>query len=664
MKRSALIVLALTLACSGGSTNPPGPKPVATVSVVAPSTTVLVGQRVEFSFAAFDASGGAVSGKSATWTSSAPEFAFVTSTGVVTGVAGGVTTITANVDGKTGSQLITVTTASEACSTTPPLALQLGEARVLSGAERSNICLLGGAPVNEYLLLAVNNSLDTTGKTLATSFSATGTAPAIGAPAALARLAAPGSPIKLQRRPGRDHAFDSRLRQTERTELGPRLRGGGRTAAYSRMRAAAVTRQSEGGGASLKGVTGVPPVGTLVTLNTRSSSSCSNPTLNTGRVVAVGTSSIIIADTLAPAGGFTTAEYQGFATTFDTLVFPLDTAAFGAPSDLDANGRVVIFFTQAVNQLTAPGASSVIGGFFFARDLFPVAGAPGLQACPASNEAEMFYVPVVDPASVYNTQFKNKGTMLVDLLGTLAHEFEHLISAGRRAYVNNADDFESVWLSEGLAHLAEELLFFRISGLSTRADIALSQINNAAVVATTNAYLADNFLRLGEYLKAPDAFSPYANNDELATRGAAWQFLRYAIDLGPGNQNNYLRALVNAKTNGMANLAAVIGPLFPGGITTAFRSWALAQFVDNTGLTADPTLQFASWNFRSVLTNQIGFTGFPLKPRALVNGGTQSFTLQAGGAAYMRFRVNPGVAAFVLPVTLPAAVDLVLVRTQ
>ena len=213
--------------------------------------------------------------------------------------------------------------------------------------------------------------------------------------------------------------------------------------------------------------------------------------------------------------------------------------------------------------------------------------------------------------------------------------------------------------------MAEELLYFRISGLQKRSDLTLQQVvANPTLIAAINAYQLDNLLRLAEHLKAPETSSPYKDSEDLATRGATWQFLRYVVDLSPANENTYFRALVNAKTNGMANLTPVVAPLFAGGLPTAFRSWALAQYLDNSGLTTDPMLQFSSWNYRSVLTNQLGLTGYPLKPRILVEGAPQSFVLPAGGAGYMRFRVNGGASAAIVSSALPSAVDLVLVRTQ
>ncbi len=672
MKRLAPIIAAALVACSGGGGGDGGTGPTAvnTVTVAASSASVAVGQQVTLTFAAFSTSGAAVAGKTAAWTTSSSAIATVSNAGVVTGVSAGTATITATVEGKSGTSVITVTPTQTACAGQTPLTLAVGEVRLLTDAARSAICL-GGAAATEYMLLAFNNSLDTTGQILNASFTATGTSQSTGQPvSALLQSPAAGPSAALLTAPRvramSGSAFDHRLREMERRELGPRLRGSNRAAAYQQMRARAFTRDA-GTGAAIRGVVGVPAVGTLITLNTNSTNACTNPQFNTGRVKAVTNTAIIIADTTAPAGGFTDAEYESFGVQFDTLVFAVDTIAFGAPSDMDSNNRVVIFFTPAVNRLTPATTPSVVGGFFFARDLFPVAGnaAKELQACASSNEAEMFYVPVLDPNSQFNPWFRNKANLTIDLLGTLAHEFQHLINGGRRAWVNSADDFEAIWLSEALSHLAEELLFYRVARLSPRADLNVQSLTaSAELTAATNNFQLDNLLRVSDYMNSPETGSPYKDDDDLSTRGAGWQFLRYALDRSTTPENTLLRALVNARTNGMVNLSATFASAFNGGMATAFRSWAVAQFIDNTGLSTDPNYSMSSWNFRSVLTGQLGNTGFPLKPRPMLNGGTQSFSLLGGGAGYLRFRVNAGAQGSVIPTTLPAAVELLLVRTQ
>ncbi len=52
-----------------------------------------------------------------------------------------------------------------------------------------------------------------------------------------------------------------------------------------------------------------------------------------------------------------------------------------------------------------------------------------------------------------------------------------------------------------------------------------------------------------------------------------------------------------------------------------------------------------SWHFRSVYTGLQGVGRYPLQTIQLQNGITSSFSLQAGGAAYLRFGVLPGTRA-------------------
>src|SRR5207244_1969260 len=142
-------------------------------------------------------------------------------------------------------------------------------------------------------------------------------------------------------------------------------------------------------------------------------------------------------DTANPPNGFTNEEYRGFGVTFDTLMAPVDSAAFGQPSDIDANGRVILFFTRAVNELTPPGSPGRVLGFFYRRDLLPTA------QCPTSNAGEMFYLLVPDPDTTTNngrigmagiSLSRDDATRFTN--GTVAHEYQHLINGSRRLYVN------------------------------------------------------------------------------------------------------------------------------------------------------------------------------------------------------------------------------------
>ena len=273
-------------------------------------------------------------------------------------------------------------------------------------------------------------------------------------------------------------------------------------------------------------------VGDYVRLNVNAEENCTNGVYHIARVEAIGEKSMILADTLNPAGGFTTADYQRYAAKFDTLVYPIDEGAFGAPTDIDNNGRVGIIFTRAVNELTPRGSSQYVGGFTYSRDLFPKVANARADACATSNQGEYFYALAPDPQGTINGNRRTAGFVDSSTISVLAHELQHLINSSRKLYINTgAKSFEETWLDEGLAHIAEELLFYRESGTTPRSNLDLTAIRaRKQILDAFNANMIGNAGRYRSYLASPSTTSPYATDDSLSTRGASWNWLRYLAD--------------------------------------------------------------------------------------------------------------------------------------
>jgi uncharacterized protein YjdB len=95
---------------------------VASVTVTPSPITMVAGQSTQLAAAARDASGSVISGKSIVWSSSNTAVAGVTSQGVVTGVGAGSTTITATIDGVSGTSAVTVSDVPVAKVTVSPQA--------------------------------------------------------------------------------------------------------------------------------------------------------------------------------------------------------------------------------------------------------------------------------------------------------------------------------------------------------------------------------------------------------------------------------------------------------------------------------------------------------------------------------------------------------------
>jgi uncharacterized protein YjdB len=83
--------------------------PVASVTLSAPGTSLAVGQSMQVTATLKDGHGTLLTGRTITWSSSAPNVASVSGSGVVTGVAAGTAMITATSEGVTGSIAFSVT---------------------------------------------------------------------------------------------------------------------------------------------------------------------------------------------------------------------------------------------------------------------------------------------------------------------------------------------------------------------------------------------------------------------------------------------------------------------------------------------------------------------------------------------------------------------------
>jgi len=511
--------------------------------------------------------------------------------------------------------------------------LDVGQPLKLTGAQ--DVTLAGGSSGAQYYVVLANNGTDPAEKasyTLVGNGLGTTTAALIPQEGASLSLTPFGAPRPAS--PAIDEAFEARLRSRERSLLSSRIpaarawmdaqRNASRSSAIGSY---SVSRRNAAVPANVK-------VGDTVTVNVNGTDPCDNADYRGARVVAIGTHSIVLADTSNPAGGFTDADYQRYAARFDTLVYPLDVDAFGAPSDIDQNGRVILVFTSAVNEETPHDAPAFVGGFTFARDLFPIIGNDRLDSCPASNEGEYFYIIAADPQGVINGNPRSVGFVDSVTTSIIAHEFQHLINSSRRIYINNANSFEDTWLDEGLAHIAEELLFYHEAGVGPRNNLSLNAIR--ATEQRRSAFNLDmpgNVGRYRSYLQKPASSSPYADNDSLPTRGAAWNLLRYLADQRSSTGDKVFFQLVNSTLTGIDNVQNVFGSNF----TADVRDWNVSHAVDDI-VPVPKELTQPSWDWHSLLPALYN-EPYPLKTQVMTNGTSYTGTVMGGGAAYYKLAV-------------------------
>lgn len=127
------------------------PGPVATITLATPSSPLFVGGTLQLAVTLADAAGTSLTDRPVSWTSTTPSVAGVSTTGLVSGLAPGSTTITATSEGRSASVLLTVQPAPVASLLVTPAtaALVVGGTRAMTAVVLdANGGVLTGRTVN------------------------------------------------------------------------------------------------------------------------------------------------------------------------------------------------------------------------------------------------------------------------------------------------------------------------------------------------------------------------------------------------------------------------------------------------------------------------------------------------------------------------------------
>jgi hypothetical protein len=227
----------------------------------------------------------------------------------------------------------------------------------------------------------------------------------------------------------------------------------------------------------------------------------------------------------------------------------------------------------------------------------------------------------------------------------------------------DVSEFEAGWLDEGLAHVAEELLFLRQAGLTPRGNLDSIKVRSSERIRISfNDNMSSNASRYRTFLEKTSENSPFNDDDSLETRGAAWSLLRYLADRKAGGSTSDAatwQALVNTARIGIPNLASVFGSDLP----TRVRDWNVSNYMDDlvTGLPAE--FSQPSWHWHSLYKalNKSG-PAYPLEVKTLT-GGTASGTVLGGSAVYYRFSI-PANATATITLSATAPIDAKVVRIR
>ena len=390
-------------------------------------------------------------------------------------------------------------------------------------------------------------------------------------------------------------------------------------------------------------VSAVPAVGDTLRFGSPveadgSLATCTSTSTVTGVARVVGRRFTVVEDT-AVTGSLAPAYFAELLDEIETIAWPVDSAYFGEPFDIDGNGSILVLITGEVNRLGA-------AGFFTRSDL------SARDECPASNEGEVLWVIAPDPGRRFGNDVIPIDLVQSRLPGVIAHELQHLIHAERRIF-EAGGDFESVdylWLNEAMSHIAEEVSGFYRGGLRTGANLDFADLADPRVVERFDRYHVGNLRFVQSYFRATDAVPaladrPVSRSELDLARGFGYLFLRWIADRyaadGPAGlvgslaEETFFRSLTVGGGSLLQSTENVVGTLAVtlGQTRTwedLFGEYVTAPAVDDVtpaSVMLPGALEIPTWNLPAVYENAraLGFAldfpgGFPLVPRLLLLG--------------------------------------------
>lgn len=289
---------------------------------------------------------------------------------------------------------------------------------------------------------------------------------------------------------------------------------------------------------------------------------------------------------------------------------------FGANSDIDNNGVVIVLITSQVNKLTS-GSGGIITGFYFSGDLF------------GYNLAEIVYMSSPDSGGIYGTTVSNSFAMSNFLPAVFFHEVQHLKSYYQHTVVKGGKSEEN-WLNEGLSHLTEDLV----------------------------GYNRENYSRYALFLNSPQSYKLVTTGSPgLAQRGAAYLFLRYLYEQS-GKSEGFIKNLVQTKLVGTANVEGAFG-----GTDSSFNdmddfllNWGVAIAYTNRGLTSNRRYTYET---RTINQTTANYEGVCMVCSAGDGRGTFLSGPNVGSfSASGSYALNGGTSRFLSLGSKPSSIDI------
>ena len=246
-------------------------------------------------------------------------------------------------------------------------------------------------------------------------------------------------------------------------------------------------------------------------------------------------------------------KLKELADNFDGLIYSKMRETFGTEPDIDGDPKVFILLDDIRD------GSGSFRGYFWAGNQFPRTS----QAM--SNEKELLNIDMF-PSFALATQ---------DTLGTVAHEFVHMIIFNEGYWVENGQLYGMErWLEEAMTQYGQYLF----NGKYTS--------NLDEFIKTPDVILAED--RVSQVWLGPNPFPNY---------GASFLWMFYLAEkYGGSNVSNFLRNIIRNREGGMKAVDAVLTP-FGTSSTSVFADWCIANYLDKTRKNDGSPLNDGKWGY-------------------------------------------------------------------
>ncbi len=206
----------------------------------------------------------------------------------------------------------------------------------------------------------------------------------------------------------------------------------------------------------------------------------------------------------------------------DSGIKAIAETTFGDPPDIDDNGKLYILLVDVRDGYISGESDTYVAGYFDPAD-----------QTYGGNHADIIYLDT-NPGILAGGDIETQ-------IGTLAHEYQHLIHFG-------SDENEETWIDEGLSELSTALM-----GLPHR---------------DYTYYIVNTNTRLDEF------------NNLLADYARSGLFLIYSwVQLG----NDFVRELVANPDQGIPAFESTLNHVGGPGFNDHVYNWHLANFLQTTG---------------------------------------------------------------------------------